>query len=165
MLEDPPARRHNGLDGVDEPEPVDAEAAGRHTLKRAAMAAATAFIAVNIWTGAPLFSLWVGSRVVGGSTLSMRAVIVVVAVLATLVFAMALVLGWLNASYNRLTGRRSGSVRLAWLRSWNEDEGDDFEAEDLGTSALERIVMACVYIAVIALLVWFFAFAGSPLPG
>jgi hypothetical protein len=93
----------------------------------------------------------------------MRAVFVVVGVLAALVFAMALALAWLNATYNRLTGRRSGSVRLAWLRSWNADE-EDLDGPELGISALERIVMASVYAAVIALLVWFFAFAGSPLP-
>jgi hypothetical protein len=161
MLPEPPLRPHDELE----------QAPGGETggglgmaLKRGAMAAATAFIAVNIWTGAPLLSLWVGSRVVGGSALSMAAVFVVVGVLAALVFAMALALGWLNASYNRLTGRRSGSVRLAWMRSWNADEDDDLEGHELGVSALERIVVTSVYIAVIALLVWFFAFAGSPLP-
>ncbi len=163
MFDEPPLNRYDELDELASPEA--APATGRHALKRAAMAAATAFLAINLWTGAPLLSLWVGSRVVGGSVLSMAAVFVVVGVLATLVFTMALALGWLNASYNRLTGRRSGSVRLAWLRSWNDDEGADLEDQDLGTSALERIVMASVYVAVIALLVWFFAFAGSPLPG
>jgi hypothetical protein len=161
MLEGPPTPPHGEPDA-----PGSAEAdvpGGRHVFKRTAMAAATAFIAVNIWTGAPLFSLWVGSRVVGGGVLSMRAVFVVVGVLAALVFAMAIALGWLNASYNRLTGRRSGSVRLAWLRSWNEED-EDLDGPDLGVSALERIVMVSVYVAVIALLVWFFAFAGSPLP-
>jgi hypothetical protein len=57
------------------------------TLKRAAMAGVTAFIAVNIWTGAPLLALWVGSQVVGQRALSMAAVGVVVVVLAVLVFA------------------------------------------------------------------------------
>jgi hypothetical protein len=31
-------------------------------------------------------------------------------------------------------------------------------------TVLERIVVMSVYLAVIALLVWFFLFAGSPLP-
>lgn len=158
MAEPPTHRELDGPLGEGEP------AGGRRlAAKRAALVAATAFIAVNIWTGAPLFSLWVGSRVVGGSALSMRAVFVVVGVLATLVFAMAMALAWLNATYNRLTGRRSGSVRLAWLRSWNAED-EDLDGPELGISALERIVMVSVYAAVIALLVWFFAFAGSPLP-
>jgi hypothetical protein len=155
--------QHDELDYPLQPAEAPPPAAPHGGLKRAAMAGATAFLAINIWTGAPLFSLWVGSRVVGGSALTMSAVFVVVGVLAALVFAMALALGWLNEKYNRLTGRRSGSVRLAWLRGWNADE-DDYEGAELGVSALERIVMASVYVAVIALLVWFFAFAGSPLP-
>jgi len=160
MLPEPPLHPRDEFAEL----PGDPPAAAPHmAVKRAAMAAATAFIAVNLWTGAPLFSLWVGSRVVGGSVLSMSAVFVVVGVLAALVFAMALALGWLNARYNRLTGRRSGSVRLSWMRSWNAQE-DELEGYELGVSALERIVMASVYIAVIALLVWFFGFAGSPLP-
>jgi hypothetical protein len=36
------------------------------------MAAASAFLAVNIWTGAPLLALWVGSRVVGRTVLDMN---------------------------------------------------------------------------------------------
>ncbi|HME90478.1 MAG TPA: hypothetical protein VKE49_03590, partial [Myxococcaceae bacterium] len=54
------------------------------TLKRVALAAATALVTINIWTGAPLLALWVGSRVVGKTVLSMRAVLVVVVVLALL---------------------------------------------------------------------------------
>jgi hypothetical protein len=45
------------------------------------------------------------------------------------------------------------------------DEGWREELDKkLGTTALELIVMATVWFAAIALLVWFFAFAGSPLP-
>jgi hypothetical protein len=133
-------------------------------VKRISMAAATAFLAINLWTGAPLLALWVGSQLVGKTTLSMQAVFVVVIVLAVLVFTMAMALAWLNASYDRLTGRPAGQQRLTWLRSMNAQDEDPIL---IGTtiSALERIVMASVYIAVITLLVWFFFFAGSPLPG
>ncbi len=63
-------------------------------LKRTALAAATAFLAINLWTGAPLIALWVGSQVVGETVLSMKAVFVVVIVLAVLVFSMAIALAW-----------------------------------------------------------------------
>jgi hypothetical protein len=132
-------------------------------LKRAAMAGATAFIAINLWTGAPLVALWVGSKTVGRSVLSMQAVFVVVLVLAVLLFPMVMALAWLNASYNTITGRPEGERRLSWLRSMST-QGQDIRG-DTGVSALERIVMASVYVAVIALLVWFFVFAHSPLPG
>jgi hypothetical protein len=46
-------------------------------LKRATTAGLTAFITANLWTGAPLLALWVGSQVVGKRALSMAAVAVV----------------------------------------------------------------------------------------
>src|SRR5947209_2083688 len=43
------------------------------TLKRTAITATTAFITINIWTGAPLLALWVGAQVAGHRSLSMAA--------------------------------------------------------------------------------------------
>lgn len=143
----------------------DAQAKGRgFALKRTGLAAATAFLAVNLWTGAPLLALWVGSRVVGRSVLSMEAVFVVVIVLAVLVLAMAFALAWLNSAYEQLTGAPRGERRLAWMRSMNTQE-EDPEIIGMRINILDQIVMASVYIAVITLLVWFFFFAGSPLAG
>jgi hypothetical protein len=143
---------------VPPPEPQPGSA-----LKRAALAGATAFLAINLWTGAPLIALWVGSQVVGKTTLSMQAVFVVVIVLAVLVFSMAMGLAWLSAEYDRLTGRVPGERRLAWLRSARA-EGIEEPGYGAGISALERIVMTSVYLAVISFLVWFFFFAGAPTP-
>jgi preprotein translocase subunit SecG len=143
---------------------MSATAPPANVLKRLAMAAATAFLAINLWTGAPLFALWVGSRVVGETTLSMQAVFVVVIVLAVLVFSMALALAWLNASYDRLIGRPSREARMTWMRSMRA-EGDAQERQDIGMTALEQIVMASVYLAVISLLVWFFFLAHYSVTG
>jgi hypothetical protein len=131
--------------------------------KRVAMAGATAFLSVNLWTGAPLLALWVGSRVVGQRALSMGAIFVVVIVLAVEVFSIAFALAWLNRTYDQLVGRPPGEYRLAWLRSMNAG-GTDATTNARGITMLERIVMASVYSAVIALVIWFFLFAKSPLP-
>jgi hypothetical protein len=133
-------------------------------LKRALLAAATAFLTINIWTGAPLFALWVGSQVVGKKQLTIEAVFVVVGVLGVLVFAMAMGLVRLNARYDRLIGRPTRERRLTWLRSMRDEGWREELDHKLGTTALELIVMVTVWAAVITLLVWFFAFAGSPLP-
>jgi hypothetical protein len=133
-------------------------------LKRVALAAATAFLAINIWTGAPLAALWVGSVVVGQARVSMAAVFVVVVVLAVLVSAMAVALVRISATYDRLIGRPSGERRLTWLRSVRAEGGKERIDHGVGITALERIVMVSVYAAVIVLLVWFFVFARSPLP-
>ncbi|HEY1833137.1 MAG TPA: hypothetical protein VGG08_01775 [Solirubrobacteraceae bacterium] len=143
---------------------MNATAPPTNLLKRLAMVAATAFLAINLWTGAPLFALWVGSRVVGDTTLSMKAVFVVVIVLAVLVFSMALALAWLNTAYDRLIGRPSREARMTWMRSMRA-EGDAQERLDIGMTALEQIVMASVYLAVISLLVWFFFLAHYSVTG
>jgi hypothetical protein len=132
-------------------------------LKRTAMAAATAFLAINIWTGAPLLALWIGSQVVGTTTLSMGAVGVVVAVLAVLVVAMAFALVWLNGTYEELIGAPRGERRLGWMRSMNTQHEDD-EIIGLRVTMLERIVVTSVYLAMVAFLVWFFFFAHLSLP-
>ena len=121
-------------------------------------------MALNIWTGAPVMALWIGSRVVGQRTLSMTAVVVVVVSLAVLVAALTLALTWLSARYDQLIGRPSGERRTSpWLRSMR-GEGKDLIRGRRGTTALELIVMTTTIIAVMSLEVWFFFFAGSPLP-
>ena len=131
------------------------------TLKRVAMAAATALVAISIWTGAPLLALWVGSRVVGNTVLSMRAVLVVVVVLAVLVFGLTAMLIWLNNTYDELIGRSPVERRSPWLRSMRAEAEQNIDAR-VGVTALERIVTMVVYVAIIALLLWFIFFAGPP---
>ncbi len=93
----------------------------------------------------------------------MEAIFVVIVVLAVLVFSMTLALAWLDRAYDELTGRPSREPRLAWLRSMNAG-GTDATVHAQGISLLERVVMVSVYIAMISFLIWFFFFAGSPLP-
>jgi hypothetical protein len=133
------------------------------TLKRLAMAAATAFLAINIWTGAPLLALWVGSQAGDQTVLSMRAVIVVIVVLSVLVVAMAFALTWLSNTYDELVGRPRGERRAPWLRSMRAEAEGHIESR-AGVTMLEQIVMISVYLAVIVFLIWLLFFSGSPLP-
>jgi hypothetical protein len=50
-----------------------------------------------------------------------------------------------------------------WLRSVRGEQ-DDLARAKLGTTPVEWIVTASTVVAVISLEVWFFFFAGSPLP-
>lgn len=134
---------------------------GSTTLKRVALAGATAFVTANIWTGCPLLALWVGSQVVGQQALSMAAVGVVIVVLATLVCVMTVCLTWLNNTYDELTGRPLGDRRAPWLRSMSANtEGRTPRRPEI--TAPERIVIVNVYIAVTAFVVWYVFLAGSP---
>jgi hypothetical protein len=147
--------------------PLDSKAEERATdrgllrLKRALLAGATAFITVNVWTGCPLFALWVGSRVSNSHILSMAAVGVVVVVLAALELVMLLALAWLNNIYDELTGRPPAERRATWLRSMRA-EPEGHVSQRVGITTIERIIMVNVWLAVIALAVWWAFFAGPP---
>jgi hypothetical protein len=154
-----PASPHTASGGESDGSPRP----GRHVaLKRVALAAATAFVTVNIWTGCPLLALWVGAQVEGERSLSMAAVGVVVVTLAALVFAMAVGLAWLNNTYDELIQRPRAERRATWLRSMRAEE-EGHVSQRVGITPLERIVMINVYVAVIALATWWVFFAGPPL--
>lgn len=133
--------------------------------RRFAIAALMAVVSVNIWTGAPLFAVWVGSKVQEAQgQLSMLAVFVVVAVLAVLVTALAYALSSLGASYDRLTGRPQGPRQAApWLRSMRGERPQQITKEH-GLTGLEKIMVGSVVGAVLVFEIWFFFFAGSSLP-
>src|SRR5262245_22320145 len=121
--------------------------------KRIALAAATAFIAVNIWTGVPLLALWIGSHAVGQTTLSMTAVMIGIGVLIAMDLTMGALLLRLNRAYRRLVGAPEGQDRAAWLRSLS-GEGEEEVEDRVGVTLIERIVLICVYAAMGAFAVW-----------
>jgi|SRR5512133_350147 hypothetical protein len=96
-------------------------------LKKIGLVAASAICSINLWTGAPLFAVWVGSKVQGNlNNLSMTAVFSVVVVLAALVFLLAWVLTWTNAKYDDLTGRHPAARHTSpWLRSLRDEREEE----------------------------------------
>jgi uncharacterized membrane protein (DUF485 family) len=130
-------------------------------LKRVGLAAATAFVTVNIWTGCPLAALWVGAQTAQERRITMTTLFVIVTVLAVLVFASVYVIGWLTATYDELIGRPRIERRPAWMRSMRA-ESEVRIVQRVGITALERVVMLNVYVAVILLAVYFVFFAGPP---
>jgi hypothetical protein len=137
----------------------------RHRLAQLGLAAAAAFVSVNIWTGAPLLALWIGSRTVPSSGLSMAAVFVVVAVLLLSVLLLVLALNRINARYNELIDAPPVERRTSpWLRSMRSEREDlAQQRHGHGASAVERVVVYSVMAAALTFNVWFFLFAGSPI--
>ncbi len=135
---------------------------GNGTAKRLLLVTASAFVTVNVWTGAPLIALWAGSVVVHEQQLTMAALAVVVIVLAVVVLLLAYALVWLNGAYEEASGAPRRERRSTWLRSMNSQGEDDRGATT--TNVIERIVILIVYVAVTALVVWLVFFAGSMLP-
>jgi hypothetical protein len=134
-------------------------------LKKVGLVTASAVCSINLWTGAPLFAIWVGSKVQGSfNSLSMTAVFAVIAILAVTVFALGYLLTVINNKYDELTGRPAVARQTSpWLRSMR-DERDDAVQRKYGIGGIERVVVLCAVAGVLAFEAWFFFFAGSSLP-
>lgn len=135
-------------------------------VRRVLLISGMALATLNIWTGGPLFALWVGSKVQGDfTTLKMGAVGAAVVTLGVVSFLLVRVIQWLDFHYSKVIGRPARTRQPApWLRSMRDKYGDPPpEREPL--SALERLLVAMVVIATVCAEVWFFFFAGSFLPG
>ena len=134
----------------------------RLRLEKVALVAAMALASLNVWTGAPLFGVWVGSRATGGGQISMLAVLVIVLAIGATAYALLWVLAHLGARYDNLTGR-TPTVRkhTPWLRSMSGERPTN-QGNRAQLTALEYILVTSVVLAVAAFEFWFFFKAGSP---
>ncbi len=134
-------------------------------LKKIGLITASALCSINLWTGAPLFAIWVGSKVQGNlNNLSMTALFSVIVVLAGSVFGLAYLLTLLNNKYDDLTGRPAGARQTSpWLRSMRDEREEDAQRKH-GIGGVERVVVICAVAGCLAFEAWFFFFAGSSLP-
>lgn len=132
-------------------------------LARVALGALSLLLSVNVATGFPLIALWVGSRFAGGDPLSMGAIVIVVVALGALVVMALFGLTWLNAKYDQITGRTPATRQPApWLLSMRASQSTPTR-KGRQVNAVETIVIITVVAAFLALEVWFFFLAGSPL--
>jgi hypothetical protein len=134
-------------------------------LQRIGLVAGSALCAINIWTGAPLLAVWVGSHLQKSATgLSMTAVFSVIVVLAVMVGLLAWALSWFNAKYDDVTGREAKARYTSpWLRSMRGEREVDLR-QRTGVTAVEKMAILSVVAAVLVFEIWFFFFAGSSLP-
>jgi hypothetical protein len=134
-------------------------------LKRVALVAAMGVVTLNIWTGAPLLGLWVGSKVAPDSGISMLAVLVIIVVIGVAVWLLMQALGYLQAAHTRASGREVPRRQTTWLRpmSGARTRGKGAVAPPL--TSVDYVVVGVVILAVAAFEIWFFFFAGSSLPG
>jgi hypothetical protein len=140
-------------------------------LKRMLLAISAALASINIWTGAPVLALWVGSQLQGwlgdrapGTGVSMQGVLAVVVVLSALEAALAVLVTKVNAAYDKLVGRAPKTRRTTpWLRSLG-NERDKHELERYGVSAVERIAIISVVVCILVFEAWLIFSPRSALP-
>ena len=121
---------------------------------------------VNIWTGAPLLALWVGSRIQGGAgTTKMSTIFAIAATLFAVCLVLIRVLAAMDDAYGRVSGRKARVQRhLPWLRSMRGERPHE-HSTDKHLSPLEFVLVVSVVVVVLAFEIWFFFFSTSPIDG
>jgi len=130
-------------------------------------AAAGAVVAVmvvgafSMWTIIPFGWIWIGSKVSDTQQPSGGPYMVVFFGIVISICAMAWILSRLNHLYMRITG----STRLPgrYLPAWKKSLSDQRNTLS-GPSVLESVILASVILAGVAMAIWFFIAAGSPIP-
>jgi hypothetical protein len=116
--------------------------------------------AFSLWTAIPLSWLYIGSKVSETQFPSGGPYAVVgVGIIVSILF-IAWLIGRLNELYVRITGtNRLAPIRPTWLKSMR-----DTGPVQSNVTVVEAVLMASVMLAALALTIWFFLLAGSPLP-
>jgi hypothetical protein len=117
--------------------------------------------AFSMWTLIPFGWIWIGSMLSKTQQPSGGPYMLVFFGIVCSIIAMAWVLSRLNRLYARITGSTNLSTR--YLPAWKKSLSDERESPH-GMSVLEAVILASVLLAGLAMAIWFFIAAGSPLP-
>ena len=116
--------------------------------------------AFSLWTAIPLSWVYIASKVShtqfpsGGPY-----AVVAIGIIVSVIFV-AWLIGRLNSLYVRITGtNRLAPMRPAWLKSMR-----DTGSAQSNVTVVEAVLMGSVMLAGVALTLWFFILAGSPIP-
>ena len=130
-----------------------------------AVAATLVFLAMllaafSLWTAIPLSWVYIASKVSHTQFPSGGPYAVVAVGIVSSVLIVAWLIGRLNNLYIRITGtNRLTPIRPAWLKSMRDTGG-----AQSSITVVEAVLMGSVMLAGLALTVWFFLAAGSPIP-
>jgi multisubunit Na+/H+ antiporter MnhC subunit len=124
----------------------------------------TLVAAVAIGFGVPLLWVWIGSVIQGGEEGTSVDASTAVAMLLGIVLTYLLVLvvgGWLQARFGTRPPGDQRPVRYPWTRSMRDEP---YRPGQRKLSPLESAFVLTAIVVSAALLLWFFLWAGSPLP-
>jgi hypothetical protein len=116
--------------------------------------------ALSLWTALPLSWVYIGSKVSRTQFPAEAPYAVVIVGLIASIVLVAWLISRLNRLYMEITGtNRLAPMRPSWMRSMR-----DTSTPAGNTTVVEAVLMGSVLLAAVALTVWFFFLAGSPLP-
>jgi hypothetical protein len=130
-----------------------------------AIAAGFVFLAMllaafSLWTAIPLSWVYIASKLSETQFPSGGPYAVVAVGIITSILIVAWLIGRLNDLYVRITGtNRLAPIRPGWLKSMR-----DTAPARGSVTVVEAVLMTSVMLAALALTLWFFLLAGSPLP-
>lgn len=129
------------------------------------LAASVVFLAMllaafSLWTAIPLSWVYIASKLSQTQFPSGGPYAIVALGFVATVLIVAWLIGRLNNLYIRLTGtNRLAPIRPSWLKSMR-----DTSPMQGSVTVVEAVLMSSVLLAGLALTVWFFLLAGSPIP-
>jgi hypothetical protein len=116
--------------------------------------------AFSLWTLIPLGWVYIASKLAKSQFPSMGPYLIVIIGIIATVLIDAWIIGRLNDLYVRVTGsNRLVQSRPGWLKSMR-DTGPVHNS----VTVVEAVMMCSVMLAGLALMIWFFLLAGSPIP-
>lgn len=115
---------------------------------------------VVMWLGVPLGLVYAASRLADSPEPSLGPYLLVIVGLPIGMAVVGKALGALDRVHTRITGAEPGAYRPGWTRSMRGERRSTRRG-----GVLDRVMIVSVAVAVVAFAVWFFAFAGSSLPG
>jgi hypothetical protein len=130
-----------------------------------AVAAGLVFLAMllaafSLWTAIPLSWVYIASKLSHTQFPSGGPYAVVAVGIVSSVLIVAWLIGRLNNLYVRITGtNRLAPIRPTWLKSMRDTGG-----LQSSVTVVEAVLMGSVMLAGLALTLWFFLAAGSPIP-
>jgi len=116
---------------------------------------------VVMWIGVPVGLIYLASRIADSPTPSLGPYLLILIGLPVGMVAVGKVLGALDRYHGRVTGLDDGKPQqAAWMKSMRGER-----ERRRRRSVLDVVMMISVGIALVLSAIWFFAFAGSSLPG
>ena len=116
---------------------------------------------VIMWLGVPIGLIYLASRLADSSKPSMGPYLLILIGLPVGMFVVGKLLGALDRYHGRITGLDDGKpTQAAWMRSMRGER-----ERKRRRSVLDSVMIFSVGVALLLFGIWFFAFAGSSLPG
>jgi hypothetical protein len=116
--------------------------------------------AIVVAAGVPLAGVWIASQVAGSERALTPSLAILIAAGILVSYWIVLLIGsWVRSHLVDEEVRRAQVRRMSWNRSFRDEPHSK-----QGGDPVERLFVLIAVIAIIAFEIWFFFFAGSPLP-